>query len=705
MKQAVSTTKGVQVIEVPTPTARTEQALVRVHYSCVSPGSEMAAARGHQESFLRKVRARPEKALAVWRLLRTHGLGAVKERIAQQKDEPRALGYSAAGVVVDPGATGVQAGTRVAAAGTGVAVHAEWIAVPTNLLCEVPEGVSLAAASSVALGAVALQGLRRAALEVGERVVVIGLGAVGQLTARLAALAGCEVWVSDLHGARLDLAVGAHSRIRALPPTATCDSLAPDVGGADAVIITASSSAPGLLELAAALCRTRGRIVIVGDVPVQVPRELLYARELDVRLSCSYGPGRYDPTYEIEGVDYPPAYVRWTAQRNMRAYLHAIASAPEVWEGLWPEPTPIDEAPALFRDLAAGTRIFAVLGYGANDGAPLNAESRTVRRAARASSDRLRVALVGAGEFARLTLLPTLAGMSDVVLDGVATRTTLTGERLRRQYGLRLLSTDAEAVITDPDVDAVVIAVRHHEHADLALCALDAGKHVYLEKPLALTEAQVAAIANVLRTARGVLMVGYNRRFAPAVAALCDKLPGIRAVGYRFAAGVLPLKHWTLGPEGGGRLIGEACHGIDLLDMLVGPIRRAHVEPVRREASRRGEHAEEAVFTLSGDRGSATFSYLAAPSPQGGKERLEVFGERGTALVDDFRVLVTPNGRRSWSRPDKGHRAALAAFVAAARTGGPPPIPYDALLRSTRLAIAAQAAADRDAALDWQDAI
>lgn len=705
MQQIVSSSAGIKVIDVPAPVLRPGQALVRVERSCVSPGSELAASASHQESLVAKLRSRPEKALAVWKLFRNSGIDAVKERIAQQTDEYRSMGYSVAGVVVDPGDTDLRAGERVACAGTGFAVHAELVAVPRNLACRIPDAVSFDAAASVALGAIALQGVRRADLDAGSAVGVIGLGAIGQLTVRLAAGAGCDVWVSDLDEGRVAMALRASPRVRRLPKDGI-PSMGPgvaEVGGLDAVIVTAASSAPGLLDLAARLCRIRGRMVVVGDVPVQAERELMYAKELEIRLACSYGPGRYDASYEIEGVDYPAGWVRWTANRNMQAYLDAIAAAPAMYEPLWPAATPAADAPALFAALRGRGELFGLLRYPDRPSAE-RAVTSARRGAAKPKDGRVRVAVVGAGEFARLMHFPLLAKDPGVALAAIATRTALTGERLQRQYEVPHLTTNVDDVLADDAVDAIVVTLRHHEHARVVRDALRAGKHVFVEKPLALTDAEVDEIVEAHAAAPDrVLMVGFNRRFAPSVALLRDAAAGAGSgecvLHYRFAAGKLPPTHWTNGPEGGGRLVGEGCHALDLVEHLLGAIEVAEIRPIGRPPQH--GHAADAAVLIQSAAGVAHLSYTASAPPSAGKERLELCAGGMTAVVEDYKRAEA--GSRTWSaaRADKGHAAGLAAWVQAIRAGGAPPIAPESLVRTARLAIALQAAADRGLPARW----
>ena len=705
MEQVVSSKAGIKVIDVPAPVLRPGQALVRVERSCVSPGSELAASASHQESLIAKLRSRPEKALAVWRLFRNSGLDAVKERVAQQTDEFRSMGYSVAGVVVDPGDTDLRAGDRVACAGTGFAVHAELGAVPRNLACRIPDAVSFDAAASVALGAIALQGVRRADVDAGSAVGVIGLGAIGQLTVRLAAGAGCDVWVSDLDEARVETAIGASPRVRRLPRggLAEMGERVAEVGGLDAVIVTAASKAPGLLDMAAKLCRIRGRMVVVGDVPVQAERELMYAKELEIRLACSYGPGRYDTTYELDGIDYPAGWVRWTANRNMQAYLEAIAAGPAMYEPLWPEAMPVAEAPVLFEALRGRGELFGLLRYPEKSSAE-RARTSARRGTSKPKDGRVRVAVVGAGEFARLMHFPLLAKNPGVALAAIATRTALTGERLARQYDVPHLTTNVDDVLADDALDAIVVTLRHHEHAKVVRDALRAGKHVFVEKPLALTATEVDEIAAAHAEAAGrVLMVGFNRRFAPAIELLREAAakaaPGERVLHYRFAAGRLPASHWTNGPEGGGRLVGEGCHALDLVEHLFGPIASAEIRPLGRPPQQ--GHAADAALMLETSGGIAHLSYTASAPPAAGKERLELCAAGVTAVVEDYKRAEA--GSRVWSatRADKGHAAGLAAWVRAIREGGEPPIAPESLLRTAHLAIALQAAADRGTPTRW----
>lgn len=701
MKQVLIRGGGVVVEEVPAPAAERKRVLVRVEWSCVSAGTEAASVAMSGLPLYRRALKQPEHARRALEIARNEGFVRTYRRIRGLLAGGLPTGYSAAGVVVDVGdeVEEFALGDRVACAGAGLANHAELIDVPVNLVVRVPDGVSLEDASTVTLGAIALQGVRRAAPTLGEAVGVVGLGILGQLTVQLLRANGCRALVSDLDPERVALAV-AHGGEDASGDFAARARALTDGFGADAVIVTAATSSSEPMHGAAQACRQKGRIVIVGDVGLELRRSDLYEKELDVVMSTSYGPGRYDPVYELEGNDYPLGHVRWTENRNMTEYLRLLEVGAVRLEDLPRSRYPVDEAEGAYAALTADEKpLLVLLEYPERAEAP----ARTTRlRTLAARPGVVRVALVGAGSFAQGSHVPNLLKLRDrFALRAVASRTGSTAKAVADRAGAAYATTDLDEVLADPEVDLVLIATRHDLHARLALASLEAGKHVFVEKPLALNEQELAAIEAFYAERDGppLLMTGFNRRFSPAAVRARELLAARTTplvADYRMNAGYMPLDHWVHGPEGGGRNIGEACHVYDLFDALVGG---AEVDSVAARAiradGRRLAARDNFVATIGyGDGSVCSLTYTALGHRDHPKERLEVFADGAVLALDDYRSLAVSGRGRGWkaATQQKGHLQELEALAKAIRDGGPWPIPLEEQLRAMRVAFAVEEA-------------
>jgi predicted dehydrogenase len=711
-----------RLVDVPSPVLRAGGVLVRTTHSVISVGTERSTVKLGRKSLLGKARERPDQVRKVLDTVAREGVASAYHKVKTRLGELSTMGYSAGGVVegVGAGVTGLEPGHRVACAGGGYASHAERLWVPKNLVVRVPDGVSSEAAAFATLGAIALQGVRQAEPRLGETVAVIGLGILGQLTVQLLAASGVRAVAIDLDPSRVALASehGALGLVRSDEVEARVTDATGGLG-ADAVIITAATSSTDPIELAGELARDRARVVIVGAVPIDVPRSPYYEKELDVRLSRSYGPGRYDPSYEEQGHDYPVGYVRWTEQRNMQAFLELVAAGKVTLDRLITHRFDFDDAVSAY-DVVTGDDASSVLGvvlrypergddgagelpgriYLSGDPGSLSrdpgqgARTRTPTRTG-VQAGNPGIGLIGAGSFAQGVLVPALRKL-DVDLLGVSSAGGVSARKAAEEHGFRYLAASPEEILADPETHAVIIATRHGDHARLAAEALRAGKAVFVEKPLALTDPELDDVMDAARAGSAPLMVGFNRRFAPATLFLRERLgglPGAKVVHVRANAGYIPPDSWVHDPvDGGGRLIGEGCHFIDLALFLTGsPAVRVETTALAGDDPVAALQDNFVVSLQCADGSVASVLYTAKGSPRSGKERVEMFAGGRTGIIDDFRTAeVQGRKRERWKgRQDKGHAAELAAFIAAVRHGGTSPIPLAELEHTSRVTLRA----------------
>ncbi len=697
MKQLVQDPKAgtIVVMTVPAPALRPGTILVRNVASVISPGTERSSVAAVRDSYLKTARNRPDLVRRVVDSIRREGVLTAYRKVQAKLSEPQALGYSCAGIVVDigPGAGDYfRTGDRVACAGFGHASHAEVVCVPTQLAARVPGGVPLPDAAFATLGAIALHGVRQADAKLGESVAVIGVGLLGLLTVQILRAQGVRVAAFDLDA---DLVARARTLGAEAGATGSVDdqvaaALAWTEGlGVDAAIVTAASTSDGPMVAAAGMARDRARVVAVGFVPFGLPREIAYVKELELRISRSYGPGRYDPDFEDKGLDYPPGYVRWTETRNLDAFLGLLADRRVVVDGLVTHRYTLDAAPNAYDELLTGGGqhpLGMVIAYPDEAEVP---DLLTTRSAARSApvDGRIGVGFVGAGAFARSVLLPALKRL-DVTMQRVATSHGLTAIDAQRKFGFRFVGTDPNEVFGDPAVHAAFIATRHDSHAELTMRALAAGKHVFVEKPLALSRDELDRVAGLAGASSSVLVVGFNRRFAPMTVAIRDWVAGRGPflATYRVSAGPVAPAHWSLDPEfGGGRIVGECCHFIDVLSFLAGDRRIQTVEA--RCAGRPTGLAQDVAIQVEFEGGSVgQILYTSQGAPIIGKERLEVHAGGASAVLDDFRTCTLATGRRTRRAgpPGKGHAEELRAFIDAVRHGGGSPVPLAAIVGVTR---------------------
>ena len=707
MKQVLVSGGAVRLEDVPVPLVEPGTVLIRMDHSCISIGTEMSGINSTGLPLWKRALQQPQHVKKVVDMVFADGLAVTQRLVKERMSVELPTGYSGAGVVVGVGAgvDGFAPGDRVACAGAQCAYHAEIVRVPKNLVVHIPDNVGFDAASSVALGAIALQGVRRAQPTLGETFVVIGLGILGQLTVQLLRANGCRVIGVDLDRSRIALAARYGMNWGVHPDDADdVQQVARLTGGsgADGVIVTAASPSDAIVSAAFRMCRKKARVVLVGDVGLDLQRADFYVKELDFLISTSYGPGRYDAQYEEGGLDYPLAYVRWTEGRNMAEYLRLIADGALDLKPLIAAVHPIDAVDAAYRSLQGGAEkpLMVLLSYPSR---PDTAMCRVALAPAVASvpGSAIRVGLIGAGGFAKGMHLPNLSELkAEFRLRAVASRTghnaTVTGKRFGADYA----TTDYREVLADPDIDAVIIATRHDSHARIALEALRAGKHVLLEKPLALDEDELLAIENFYTKGDGplpVLLTGFNRRFSPyaqRIAARVAARSNPMILNYRMNAGYIPLDHWVHGPEGGGRNRGEACHIYDLFTFLTGAeVRDVQVRAIV-PATDYYAASDNFVVTLSFADGSvATLTYTALGSTEHSKERLDVFVDGMVFSLDDYRSLTIAGSKEkplTKRAADKGQKEELLAFAKAIKGGAEWPIPLWQQLQATRISFAVE---------------
>ncbi|HNS38109.1 MAG TPA: bi-domain-containing oxidoreductase [Anaerolineaceae bacterium] len=693
-----------QVAEVPVPAVRSGMALVRTAASLVSAGTERMLVEFAEKSLLGKARSRPDLVRQVLDKARREGILTTLEATFNRLDQPMPLGYSSAGTIIAVGAgmEGFRPGDRVACAGGGFAVHAEYALVPKNLLAKLPSQVDCDSAAFVTLGAIALHGFRLAQPQVGARVAVIGLGLLGLLASGIAHAAGCSVFGVDLSPQRVELAqqMGVTAVLRA---DAEETALAHTGGrGFDIVLICADARSDDPIQLAAQICRDRGHVIAVGAVGLNLQRKPFYDKEIHFQVSRSYGPGRYDPAYEERGLDYPAGYVRWTEGRNLEAMVDLMATGRLDVRPLISHRFPIERAPEAY-ELITGKLSQPFLGvlltYPQTETLPPHPQKTLSSNTDLSNTGELGLGVLGAGNYATAVFLPAVKAAGGIRRVGVATASGLSARNAMHRFGFGYASSSEADLLNDPAVNVVAILTRHNHHARQVAAALRLGKHVFCEKPLAIDAAGLSEIESALAQSENAprLMVGFNRRFAPFAIRLKDFLSA-RAeplmAFYRVNAGYLPLTHWLHDPQvGGGRIIGEGCHFVDFLTYLVGtPPVAVSVEGLPDGARYREDNVTLRLRFADGSLG--TILYLANGDKSFPKERVEVFCGGRAAALDDFRTLdLVRDGRhqvfQSRLRQDKGHRAGWEAFLRSLKPGSTAPIPLVDLFAVTRTTFAA----------------
>jgi predicted dehydrogenase len=687
MKQVLQSRKGLIVTrDVPEPHCPRAAVVVRNAFSAISSGTERSRVTQSQKSLIARARERPDLLRDVARRARTEGLGKTRSAIQRKLSEESPVGYSSAGHVVRVGSAvrGLAPGDRVACAGAGFANHSEIVSVPANLCARVPESVSLEHASMTTIAAIALHGIRLGGVALGERVGVIGCGLVGQIACRLLRTAGAEVYAIDIDPSRVEDAVtGGADHGFATDDRPIEGILQSSPIGLDAVLVTAAADSNEPLLLAAEIARDRAAIVLVGDVPVELPRAPLYGKELSFRISRSYGPGRYDVEYEERGLDYPIGYVRWTQQRNMECILNLQARGLLDLGSLVADVVPVEDAARAYSLLSAESterpRGALLISYpDAQAAAQRPWPTKSTSGRPEPSEATPRIGLIGPGDFARNVLVPAFVE-AGARLELVGGGSGPSADAAVRDLGFARVAADEAAVIEDPNVDAVVIATRHGSHAELATRALESGKHVFCEKPLALDEEELRRVLEAAKQSGSILLVGFNRRFSPLLRELNSFVGDARLLAnYRISAGRIPPSAWVHDLEqGGGRIVGEVCHFLDALVYLArAPVRAVSAAAIDEPSLPLQARDSVVVNVMLGDGSVGTISYVAAGSAALPKERLEVFAGERTAILDDYRSLELYGGgdmRKQESRQqDKGHRDEIRAFLEGLREGVSP---------------------------------
>lgn len=678
MKQLVQDFKtgDIKLVDVPSPALLPGCILVRNTCSLVSAGTERATVNLAQQTLVGKARSRPDLVRRVIQTVKREGLSAAVRKVQSQLDQWKTLGYSCAGTIIEvgEGVTGLSVGDRVACGGQDYASHAEEVVVPQNLCAKVPEGVALEHAAFTTLGAIAMQGVRQADARIGESVAVIGLGLVGQLTVQILKAAGCVVLGIDVSAEACELATRCGCDAVATRTSGDIERVAARLTngfGVDAAVITAAAPTNDPIELAAKICRERGRVVMVGVTGMELPRDLFYEKELEFKLSRSYGPGRYDPLYEEKGVDYPIGYVRWTEQRNMDAFIQLLASKRVDVALLTTHTFAIGDAPKAYELITGKTyeRVVGVLlKYPGREGQRTTQDTRVASGSSAARHSSVVLGVIGAGHYAQGVLLPQFKASGDVTLRTVCTATGVKAEKAKEKFGFETSTTNWRDVLADKAVNAVLIATRHDLHGEIVVEALRAGKTVFCEKPLCLEAGELDDITSVIqKSGNARLMVGFNRRFTP-FAERVHELAGPLVMRYRISVQPLPGDHWINDPAtGGGRILGEVCHFVDFLRFAA----RSRVVSVFAQGFG-GENVQVALRFADGSVGSIDYFNVADAELK--KEHIEVFAGGKHLIEDDMR--------------EKGQAEEVRRFLYAVKSGGPMPIPLEEIVDSTRATLA-----------------
>lgn len=693
MKQIIQDLKSGQTIleELPVPQVRSGCVLIKTHRTLVSLGTERMLVEFGKSNLLQKVRQQPDKVKQVLDKIKSEGLFPTLEAVFRKLGEPLPLGYCNAGevIAVGNGVSEFKIGDRVVSNGQ----HAEVVCVPKNLVAKIPDAVTYEQASFTVIGSIGLQGIRLLQPGFGETVVVVGLGLIGLITAELLVANGCEVIGFDFDASKVALAaskgVKAYNVSDGSDPVAIAKSLTNGIG-VDGVIITASTKSDEVIAQAAQMSRKRGRIILVGVIGLDIKRADFYEKELSFQVSCSYGPGRYDEDYEQKGIDYPIGFVRWTEQRNFEAILQAIANQKLDVQSLITEVVDLEQYDQIYGNMSGSTSIASIIRY---SGAVDTTQHRVSLSDQSFSGQKGTLGIIGAGNFTNATVLPALKKVGASV-KYISSASGLSATTLAKKNGIAQVTTNYHEILQDPEVDAVLITTRHNAHAAMCIAAMKAGKHVFVEKPLALTTAEIAEIEAVYHASKVTLTVGFNRRFSPFVQDAKQKLgegqTPINVIA-TMNAGFIPPSSWVHDMQvGGGRIIGEACHLIDLISYLTGStVQKVVMNAMGTHPDANTDNASMLLQYRNGSTG--VINYFANGSKAYSKERIEVYSQNRTMVIDNFRKSTyfgfSSSGKSG--RLDKGHEEQFRQFVSALKNGGAAIIPFESIMNTSKTAIAA----------------
>ncbi|MCR4432385.1 MAG: bi-domain-containing oxidoreductase [Tepidanaerobacteraceae bacterium] len=695
MKQVIQDFKTGKLYlgEVPAPKIIPGYVLVRNRYSLISAGTERMTVSAARASLLGKARQRPDLVRMVIENLKKEGIAETLKKVKTKLSSSRELGYSSAGEVLISMDTNnyFKPGDRVACGGN-YACHAELILVPQNLVARVPDSVDLDLAAFTTVGAIAMQGVRQADPKIGDLVCVIGLGLIGQITAQILKANGCQVFGIDISEKMIELGkeLSCHRALTRSAPNLYSEIDAFTAGhGFDSVIITASAKTNDPLVLATQILRKKGIIVLVGAVPIVVPRDPdFYRKELELKMSCSYGPGRYDQQYEEGGKDYPYGYVRWTENRNMEAFLKLMETRKVNVRPLITHVFDIDKAAEAY-DLITGERkefyIGVLLSYGTEKDEWVK-QSISVKHESTPEQE-IRVGFIGAGSFAQKYLIPEVRTKSKLI--SVVTAHGITARNVADKFGFERCSSNVDDIFTDPKINTVFIATRHNTHAGYVIAAIKSGKHVFVEKPLALNYDQLEKIVEAYNNSNRILMVGFNRRFSHMAGEAYNIFSGIshpKIINYRINAGYIPPEHWIYSEEGGGRILGEVCHFVDFIQFVTNSIpRRVFAECIYSQNAKMPAHDNLIITIHLMDGSVGVISYTSCGSSKLEKERIEIHGGGNSFIINDFReaVIYRTNRVKKLKKPGKGHKEEIEQFMSSIENGLPSPISFESIYYTT----------------------
>ncbi|MDP8170029.1 bi-domain-containing oxidoreductase [Pasteurella skyensis] len=690
MKQILQSFKTgkTELAELPAPKVKSGQVLIKTTRSLVSLGTERMLVEFGKASLIQKARQQPDKVKMVLDKIQAEGLMPTLEAVFNKLEQPLPLGYCNVGevVAVGSGVADFKIGDRVASNGQ----HAEFVSVPQNLVAHIPDNITDEEASFTVIGSIGLQGIRLIQPTMGETIVVIGLGLIGLLTAEMLIANGCKVIGYDLDDAKVEIAkskgVIAFNPLKGNDPVKFVQSETNNIG-ADGVVITASAKTNDIISQSAQMSRKRGRIVLVGVIGLDISRADFYEKELSFQVSCSYGPGRYDDDYEFKGIDYPLPFVRWTEKRNFETVLQLISTGKLKVKELISEVVPLEEYDKIYGDIGKSKSIASIIKYKED-----NEPKRTIvvnRKETTPTNGG--IGIIGAGNFTKMTMLPALKG-TDANIKHIVSSGGVNGTALAQKHNITQSTTDYDLVLNDNEVDLVMITTRHNLHADMVIKALQKDKHVFVEKPLALNEEELQAIEEAYKESKGTLMIGFNRRFSPhtqKIKSLVGNAP--MNVVATMNAGAIPPNVWVHDMKiGGGRIIGEACHYLDLMVYLTGSkIKAVCMNALGENPMENTDNASILVKMENGSTG--VVNYFANGAKSYSKERLEVFSQEKVLIMDNF-IKTTGYGVKGFSklktRLDKGHKAQFFQIVEKIKQGSIEMIPYDELINVTKASFA-----------------